>query len=296
MGDRRLHLGLWWARFRLRWRRRIRLLDGTHALDAAVTAGLVVAGVLTATSHAQDSTKVSIVILLGVVELVYGFSRNIRSEIKKVADRSLSVMPDGLPSSIFHHLDGERSSLLTRARELAENKACDLEKHEMYATLVRLTDTVTTRFSGTMSAAIYAVSSTEIEDFDREVLAKEYLDANKRAVSGQVVVRRMFLLDASQLDSRKILAIMRKHEDALAAPGESTSGVKWLPKTDAGNDRDLDFALFANEALVRQVIRPGGAKGELTVNEGQVLPALEAFQRLWEHPHARSVAEFQARR
>jgi hypothetical protein len=296
MVDRRLHRGLWWARIRLRWRRRLRSLDGTHALDAAVTGGLAVAGVLTATSHAPDSTKVSIVILLGVAELVFFFGRVIRGELRKLAARSLNVLPDGLPVTIFHHLYGERESLLSRAQELADNKSCDLEKHEMYATLIHLTDTVTTRFSGTLSAAIYAVSGTDIEDFEREMLAKEYLDANRRAAVGLVVVRRLFLLDANQLRSPRIREIMKKHEGALSTVGAADSGVKWLPKSNAGSDRDLDFAVFANEALVRQVYRPGGAKGELTVNDGQITPALEAFERLWEHPRARSVADYDATR
>jgi hypothetical protein len=296
MVDRRLHRGLWWARVRLRWRRRLKSLEGTHALDAAVTGGLAVAGVLTATSHAPDSTKVSIVILLAVAELVFFFGRVIRGELKKLAERSLNVLPAGLPLTISHHLDGERESLLSRAHELAENKSCDLEKHEMYATLIHLTDTVTTRRSGTLSAAIYAISGTDIEDFEREVLAREYLDANERAAVGLVVVRRLFLLDANQLHSPRIRAIMKKHEDALSTVDGTDSEVKWLSKSNAGSDRNLDFAVFANEALVRQVYRPGGAKGELTVNDGQITPALEAFERLWEHPKTRSVADYDVAR
>jgi hypothetical protein len=292
MGDRRLHIGLFWARFRLRWRRRLRTLEGWHALDAAVTSGLVIAGFLTASSKAPDSTKVSIVILLGVSELVFFFGRVIRGELKGVARRSLNTLPDGLPTTIAHHFADEREKLLGRAHELAENKSCDLEKHEMYATLIRLTDAVTLRFSGTLSAAIYAVSGTDINDFEREVLAQEYLEANQRAASGLVVVRRLFLLDSNQLYSHRILAIMKKHEDALPTRGSESSGVKWLLKSDAGGDKDLDCALFANEALVRQVYRPGGAKGELTVNDGQITPALDAFGRLWRHPRARTVTEY----
>lgn len=295
MGDRRLHLGILWARFRLRWRRRLRRLEGWHIIDAGVTSGLIIAGFLTAASHAQDSTKISIVILLGVVELVFVFSRVILGELKAISNRTLNVLPGGIPTSIFHHLDGERLNILLRARELAENKSCDLEKHEMYATLISLTDAVAARLSGTLSAAIYAVSGTEIGDFEREVLAKDYLDANRKAVSAQVAVRRLFLLDNSQLNSGKILAIMKKHEDALSAPAQLGAGVRWLPKSDAGRDRDLDFALFANQALVRQVVRPGGVKGELTVNDQQVLPALETFDRLWQHPNARRVSDYQPR-
>jgi hypothetical protein len=285
VGDRRLKLGLWWGRFRLRWRRRVRKLEAAHALDAAVTSGLVVGGVLTATSHAADSTKVSIVILLAVVELVFGFSRLILHELRKISARTLSVLPEDLPATVFHHLDGERLELLQRARELSQNMACDLEKHEMYSTLIHLTDTVTARQAGTLGAAIYAVSGTNVEDFQREVLAKSYLAANKRAVASQVVVRRLFLLDSNQLKSPRVRAIMEMHQNALKGPGEG-SGVKWLRKTDAGDDRDLDFALFGAEVLVRQVFRAGGVKAELTVNEAQVFPTLQAFERLWSHKSA----------
>lgn len=295
MGDRRLRFALWWARFRLRWRRRARRLETAHALDAAVTAGLVIAGFLTAASNAADSTKVSIVILLGVVELVFGFGRLILGELRKLSARTLSVLPEDLPATVFHHLDGERLNLLKRARELSQNMACDLEKHEMYSTLVHLTDTVTTGRSGTLGAAIYAVSGTNIEDFQREMLAKEYLDANRRAVASHVVVRRLFLLDTNQAASPRVAAIMRMHENALKEQGAGNSGVKWLRKTDAGDDRDLDFALFAHEALVRQVLRPGGVKAELTVNSAQVIPTLAAFERLWSHKNAKPASEFQAR-
>jgi hypothetical protein len=261
-------------------------------LDASVTGGLVVAGIITAASKAPDSTKVSIVVLLGVAELVWGFGRFILSEVKKLGERSLNVLPAELPTTIAHHLTRERDGLLARANELAANKTCDLEKHEMYATLIHLTNTVTARFAGSASASILAVSGTDLEDFEREVLAREYLDANRHAALGLVVVRRLFLLDANQLHSQKIRAIMLSHEDALSIVSGADSGVRWLAKSDAGNDRRLDFAVFANEALVRQVDRPGGAKGELTVNLGQIEPALEAFERLWEHERARSLAEY----
>jgi len=290
--DRRLRRSLWWARLRLRWRRYARALESAHALDATVTAGLVVAGIITATSNAPDSTKVSIGVLLGVAELVWLFGRFILSEIKKLGERSLNVLPADLPAAIAYHLTGQRDSLLARAHELAANQTCDLEKHEMYATLIHLTNTVTVRFSGSASAFILAVSGTDIEDFEREVLAREYLDANRQAVLGLVVVRRLFLLDANQLHSPKIRAIMGRHEEALSVISGADSGVRWLAKSDAGDDRRLDFAIFASEALVRQVDRPGGAKGELTVNLGQIEPTLQAFERLWEHDRARTLAEY----
>jgi hypothetical protein len=295
MIDFRLRLGLWWARVRLRWRRRARKLEAAHALDAAVTSGLVIAGVLTATSHVEDSTKLSLGILLGVVELVFLFGRLILREMRKLAARIFAVLPDDLPVTLFHHLDGERLGLLTRARELSQSMVCDLEKHEMYAELIGLTDTVTTVKSGTLGAAIYAVSGTNIEDFQREVLAKEYLDANARAVAKQVTVRRLFLLDGNQVHSPRVAAIMRMHETALQAKGSIDSGVKWLLKTNAGGDSDLDFALFAHEVLVRQVLRPGGVKAELTVNDTQLAPTLAAFHRLWTHKDARTVADFRVR-
>jgi hypothetical protein len=290
MVDRRLRRGLWWARLRLR--RYAQVLESTHALDATVTGGLVVAGIITATSDAPDSTKVSIVVLLGVAELVWLFGRFILSEMKGLGERSLNVLPADLPTTIAHHLTGERDSLLARAHELAANKTCDLEKHEMYATLIRLTNTVTARFAGSAGASILAVSGTDLEDFQREVLAREYLEANRHAALGLVVVRRLFLLDANQLHSPKIRAIMVRHQEALSVVPGTESGVRWLAKSDAGSDRRLDFAVFANEALVRQVDRPGGAKGELTVNLGQIEPALQAFDRLWEHDGVRTVVDY----
>jgi hypothetical protein len=291
MSKRRWRKVLWWAHFRLRWRRRSKGA-GAHFVEVGFTSGIVVGGILTATSDAADSTKVAIGILLGVAEIVFLFAKAIHGEVRRLGERSLNVLPNNLPSTISHHLDNQRANLLSRATELSENKLCDLEKHEMYATLINLTDTVTTRYAGTLSAAILAVSGTDIDDFEREILAQEYLDANKRAAAALVVVRRLFLLDANQLNSRKVRAIMKKHEDALSARADAGSAVKWLAKSAAGVDRDLDFALFANEALVRQVYRPGGAKGELTVNGGQIEPALAAFERLWDHPRVRAVGEY----
>lgn len=256
-------------------------------------------GFLTATSHIEESAKISIVLLLGVVEIVFVFSRLILGQLHKMAARTLGILPSDLPPTLFEHLDSERIGFLNRARELSENMACDLEKHEMYAALIHLTDTVTTRKAGTVGAAIYAVSGTHIEDFTREDLAKAYLEANQRAVSSQVVVRRVFLLDGHQAHSPRVAAIMQLHENALERHGNSESGVRWIRKVDAGDDKSLDFALFAREVLVRQVSRPGGVKGvkaELTFNEAQVRPILEAFERLWEHPESKSVAEFDVHR
>lgn len=288
-------VSLWWGRFRVRWLRRAKRLEASHALDAVVTSALLIAAVLIATSHAEDSTKLAFAVLLAVTEMLFIFGRLILGAIRKLA-RSLSVLPDDLPSTLLHHLDGERSDLLKRGQELSENKACDLEKHEMYATLVHLTDTVTARKSGILTAAIYAVSGTDIEDFQREVLAKEYLAANQRAVASHVVVRRLFLLEPSQTDSRQVAAIMKAHETALQKEGAKHSGVRWMRKSDAGADRDLDFALFAHEVLVRQVPRPGGAKAELTVNDTQVLPILSAFERLWEHKDAYELSDLRTLR
>ena len=102
MVDRRLHRSLWWARLRLRWRRYARALEITHALDATVTGGLVVAGIITATSNAPDSTKVSIVVLLGVAELVWFFGRIILSEVKSSAHGHLmSCQLICLPQSLI---------------------------------------------------------------------------------------------------------------------------------------------------------------------------------------------------
>lgn len=295
----RLRFGQWWGRFRLRWRRRARKLEPFHALDAVVTSSLVIVGYIVATSHVEETAKIPIVLLLGVVELVFVFSRLILHQLHKMSARTLGVLPDDLPPTLFDHLNGERFSFLNRARELSDNKVCDLEKHEMYSSLIHLTDTVTAQKAGTIGGVIYAVSSTHLEDFTREELAQAYLAANQRAVVNFVVVQRVFLLDATQAHSAKVEKLMKMHEDALSSQTHDASGVKWLKKADAGDDKGLDFALFAREVLVRQVHRPGGVKGvkaELTFNESHVEHTLEAFDRLWQHDEARSVAEFEVHR
>lgn len=296
MASYRLRLDLWWDRFRLRWRRKARRLEPSHALDAVVTSGLVIAGVLTATSHIDEGAKIPIVLLLAVVEIVFIFSRLILRQLHKMSSRTLGVLPYDLPATLFDHLNGERIAFLNRARELSDNKVCDLEKHEMYASLIHLTDTVTTHKAGTIGGAIYAVSGTDIEDFTREELAQAYLSANKRAVANQIAVRRVFLLDATQCHSAKAREIMNMHETALRDQRDGESGVKWIRKADAGDDKSLDFALFAREVLVRQVHRPGGVRGvkaEMTFNESHVDDTLEAFDRLWDHPDAKALAEFE---
>jgi hypothetical protein len=299
MDSGRVRRSLWWSRFRLRWRRKAKRLEPSHALDAVVTSGLVIAGILTATSHVEESAKISIVLLLAVVEIVFVFSRLILRQLHKMSARTLGVLPNDLPTTLFDHLNGERVGFLNRARELSDNKVCDLEKHEMYASLIHLTDTVTTHKAGTIGGAIYAVSGTDIEDFMREELAQAYLTANKRAVANQVIVRRVFLLDGSQCHSPKVKEIMRLHEDALRDQQDGESGIRWIRKADAGDDKSLDFALFAREVLVRQVHRPGGVKGvkaEMTFNEVHVDDTLEAFDRLWGHPKAKTLAEFEVHR
>jgi len=168
----------------------------------------------------------------------------------------------------------------------------------MYASLIRLTDTVTSHKAGTVGGAIHAVSAFDIEDFKREELAQRYIEANQRAVANGVSVRRVFLLDGPQVNSPQVMEIMKEHDSALQGRNSSESGVKWLRKTEAGDDKRLDFALFAREVLVRRVHRPGGVKGmkaELTFNESHVDNTLDAFERLWISDSARLVADFEVR-
>lgn len=299
MEDFQLKAARWWSRFQLRWRRRASRLEPSHALDAVVTSGLVIVGYIAATSEIDESAKIPIVLLLGVVEIVFLYSRLILVQLHKMSARTLGVLPNDLPRTLFDYLSGERMHFLNRARELSDNRVCDLEKHEMYAALIQLTDTVTTHKAGTIGGAIYAVSGTRIEDFKREELAEVYLEANKRAVANFVTVRRVFLLDAHQEHSAKVCKLMKDHEEALGGPIDGGSRVKWLRKADAGDDKSLDFALFAREVLVRQVHRPGGLKGvkaELTFNDAHIQPTLEAFNRLWHHEKAKLVSEFEVQR
>jgi hypothetical protein len=250
-------------------------------MDVLVPAGLVVGGVIVGGANAAESTKVSIGVLLGVVELIFVFSRVILHHLDQLVARTLTIMPGDLPDVLFKHLDSQRLSLMTRAGELSRQLDCDLEKHEMYAELIGLTDAVTAVKYGTHDASIYAISSTNIEDFERDPLAQEYLDANIRAVQSQVDVRRLFLLDEPQTKSAKIASIIKRHDAALGAQRNGRASVKWLRKSRAGSNRDLDIALFAREVLVRQALRPGGVKFELTVDEKQVRPVIDTFHRMW---------------
>lgn len=279
----------------MRWRRRVRRAKPSHAFELGITSALVIGGIYVAGSDTADSTKISLVILLGSLELLFVFSRVILRELNKIAARTLSILPDDLPETVFHHLDHQRLDLMTRARRLSGQLDCELEKHEMYAELIGLTDSVTEIKSGSPTAAIYAISSKNVEDFQREPLAREYLDANRRAVERQVTVRRIFLLDAEQAHSGRVRAIIKMHDDALTATASPRSGVKWILKANARDDQDLDFALFAHEVLVRQAVRPGGIKFEMTVDDDQVNPSVGAFDRLWERDDAHPLADFEVR-
>ena len=281
---------------RIRWR--IRLAAGRrelgYTLDIAVTALLLIA-VLQVNSNEdlEESSKIALEVLIATLEIVFVGLRIIMRRLRKLATDTLTVIPrDRLSKTLYLHLDSQRGALMDRTSHLVEQSDCELEKHEMYAELIGLTDVVTQHSSAPPSRSISAISGINIEDFEEEPLAEAYLDANRRAVGDGVVVRRLFLLDQTQAKDRRLKNLVKKHNAALTGSGVARrqgSGAKWMLKSHAPyTDQNEDFALFANEALVTQA--PGN-RFELTQDLGKVRRAAEVFSRLWNNEHARDVAD-----
>jgi hypothetical protein len=266
-----------------------------YAPEAVITAVLVIAGLtINGSSHLQDHSKLALEVLLGVFEIVFLFSRRIERRLKALADDSLTVIPrDRLGRVLYQHLDDQRTKLLTRAEQLADQSDCELEKHEMYAELIGLTNAVTLVKSGHTDGTIVAISSTNVEDFEEEPLAGAYLHANRVAVERHIHVRRLFLLDAQQAKASEVVSLLTKHDAALKlqqARGGRQSGTRWLLKSQIPfEDRAEDFALFADGPLVIQA--PGGVRFELTQDDKKISRALDTFDRLWNHPDVRQVVD-----
>jgi hypothetical protein len=231
-------------------------------------------------------------VLLGVFEIVFVFFRVIVRRIDTLTHDYLTVIPrDRLSRVLYKHLDSQRAGLLTRASRLAEHLACELEKHEMYGELIGLTEIVTEHYAGHHDGVIWAISSVNIEDFDDEPLADAYLEANRKAAIQRVKVCRLFLLEERQTKDRQVIALMKKHADALGGEDvTSDSGVKWLLRSTLDlSDQLQDFALFAGGALVSQNV--GGALAELARDEIKISRATDVFERLWNRPDAHRVSE-----
>lgn len=263
-----------WSRFRKR--------QDDYSLDIAVTAGLFITGIFVGYSDLANSSKFSLAVLLGVFEMVFIFSRIITRRIDALARDYLTVIPrDMLSSVLYQHLDLQRATLLRRAKRLADHHLCELEKHEMYAELIGLTEIVREFYAGGPRGKIWAISSVNIEDFEDEPLAEAYLGATSRAVEEEVSVCRLFLLDHRQIEDRQVAALLRRHDQALGGDASSdNNGVKWLPKASLQRaDQFQDFALFADDVLVAQNM--SGDLAELGFDDVKVSRARETFKRLW---------------
>jgi hypothetical protein len=272
-----------WSRFRKR--------QDDYSLEILVTAGLFIAGIFVGYSNLANSSKFSLAVLLGVFEIVFVFSRVITRRIDALARDYLTVIPrDMLSSVLYQHLDLQRATLLLRAKRLADHHICELEKHEMYAELIGLTEIVRQFYAGGPKGRIWAISSVNIEDFDDEPLAEAYLDATSRAVGEDVTVRRLFLLDDRQVQDRQVAALLRRHERALGGKASSDGGgVKWLGKARLQRaDQFQDFALFADDVLVAQNI--SGDLAELGFDDVKVNRARETFSRLWHDSAAQDIS------
>lgn len=263
--------------------------------DIIFTLSMVVTGFLVAMSDLDDGSKIAVSALLATLNVTVIFGRSISRRLKALATDSLTVIPrEELCRVIHEHLNHQREQLLNRASKLSKIHSCELEKHEMYAELIGLTDVVAKYRANTRAGTIIAISSTNIEDFDEEPLAEAYLNANRNAVSQGVVVRRLFLLSDEQRDSRQVKRLVREHATALeASNGGQQSAVRWLLKSQvAPAVQNEDFALFANEALV---IQGPGERFEMVQEQDRVERATQIFDELWAHSKAKRAADLPER-
>jgi hypothetical protein len=263
-----------------------------YSLELFVNFCLAIAGIFLGYSSLANSSKFSLAVLFGVFDVVFIFFRVITKRIDALANDYLTVIPrHKLSNVLYQHLDSQREQLLDRASQLATQKSCELEKHEMYKELIGLTQIVTQYYGARRARTIWAISRVDIEDFDEEPLAEAYLEANRAAVAQNVDVRRLFLLDGGQVESRRVKHIVERHNNVLQrSDADAQPAVRWLLRSElSAFDQAQDFALFATEALVIQSAT--GGLSELTHDERKIQRADEVFLRLWSHQQAHSVAE-----
>lgn len=273
-----------WARFRSK--------QEDYTVEIGLAAGLFIAGIFVGYSGLATSSKFALGVLFAVFEILVIFLRAITRRINDLARDYLTVIPrDRLSPVLYQHLDLQRTTLLERAKRLADHHLCELAKHEMYAELIGLTDIVTAVYAGGQKGRIWAISSVNIEDFDDEPLAEAYLGATRKAMRESVTVCRLFLLDHRQERDRQVAALLRKHDEALGGPSVSDdAGVKWLSKTEIPrSDQFQDFALFADDVLVTQSM--SGDLAELGFDAIRVNRASDTFKRLWENSQAQRISE-----
>lgn len=275
-----------WARRRFKWRTRSesRQRELHIVVDVAFTAGIIIAGLILANTDVVEEGKFALGVLLATLEIMWIFGRTIQRDLRNLMADTVVVIPrDSLSGLLHEHLSHQRVELLDRAGKLSDQYDCELRPHDMYRELIGLTNVVSKHRAGHATGSILAISSINIEDFDEEPLAEAYLNANREAVERYVNVQRVFLLDSQQAADGLVRKLINRHHKALTGSRASEggeSGVKWILKTQVPpGDRNEDFALFADEALVTQAA--SGRRVELTQDKDKISRAYATFQRLW---------------
>lgn len=206
---------------------------------------------------------------------------------KRLEDKLASAVPqidsDHLTDLTTNWLTQKRAGVITFADRLSHLHNVELEKEETYREVIELTNVVAEQRLG----EIVAISSLNIEDFEEEPLAEAYLEANRRAVEQGVPIRRLFLLSEQQRTDSYVREMIHKHATALKQTGSGSEAVRWMTKSAAGpRDQHEDFALFAEQAVVRQMVN-----GRFELNEvpETVRDLKRLFLRLWDHQHVKFV-------
>jgi hypothetical protein len=194
--------------------------------------------------------------------------------------------PDTLSAIAYLWLDRRRDRILSVARALSKLHAVELEKAQTYRTVIDLTEVVSSQALG----SILAVSCINIEDFEDEPLAEQYLTANRSALENGIEVRRLFLLTVTQRDEPRVRSIIETHANALNPPGNTEENVRWALITQVAQSDREDFALFAGQAAVRQF---QNGRYELNDVPATVKQLGSVFDRLWNNRGiAKSVSAF----
>ena len=246
-------------------------------------------GLYISTLSLAHETKVPLEMMLGFVEISFVSFRlfdrrlhEVTTQLHSNMDRTFRsavqrIPQDGLSLVSERWLSRKRDGLLQYAHALEENHAIELKREGAYREVIELTDAVSESGLGD----IVAISSNHIVDFAEEPLAQAYFEANRRARSRQVIVNRLFIIAPVDISDRYIRSIIERHAVELKR-SDGSEGVKWMLKTNAGRHQSEDFALFASNTVVRQLLN-----GDFELNEVDtvVRERRQIFDDLWKSPH-----------
>lgn len=218
-------------------------------------------------------------LMVAVILVVHHTARSVGTRLRAIEERVNPTIPASLRGALRRLLAHELQRHETaKSRLLNEKSRYQVDKKEMYHELTKFTEALSKKDRD----SIRAVSCINIEDFQLDPFAEGYFRANVACVARGVPVRRIFLLDYTDISNPRVQHIVKTHgrslKDASVAPG---TAVKWINKKLLDVSlRDEDLALFDDCIVVRQ----RREDYEITLADREdVSRAAETFSQLWDH-------------